>query len=65
MPLLYVVGVLLLVAVLLWAINAFPYADAGVKKVIQIIVVVVAAIWVIGLIFHVGPGSLSQLHVGK
>ncbi len=63
MPILEFVGVLLLVGILLWGVNAFPYCDAGIKKLIQIVVVVVAALWVVSLFFHVG--NLSQLHVGK
>lgn len=63
MPLIQFVGVLLLVGVLLWGITVFPYCDAGIKKLIQIVVVVVAALWVVNLFFHVG--NLSQLHVGK
>lgn len=56
----YVVGVLLLVAVILWAVNAFPYADAGVKKFIQIIVVVIAAWWFISLFTPIpGPTHLN------
>lgn len=63
MPLLQVVGILLLVGVLLWAVMAAPFIDAGIKKLIQIVVVVVAAVWVIGLFFHVG--HLANVTVGK
>lgn len=62
-PLLQFVGVLLIVGILLWGVNAFPYCDAGIKKLIQVIVVVVAALFVVNLFFHVG--DISQLHVGK
>ena len=63
MPILQFVGVLLLVGILLWGVQAFPYCDAGIKKLIQIVVVVVAALFVVNLFFHVG--SLSGLTVGK
>ncbi len=63
MPILQFVGVLLLVGILLWGVSAFPYCDAGIKKLIQIVVVIVAALWVVSSFFHVG--NLSQLHVGK
>jgi hypothetical protein len=63
MPILQFVGVLLLVGILLWGVTVFPYCDAGIKKLIQIVVVVVAALWVVSLFFNVG--SLAQLHVGK
>jgi len=58
-----VVGVLLIVGILLWAVKVFPYCDEGIKKLIQIIVVVVAALYVVNLFFHVG--GLNQLTVGK
>lgn len=63
MPILYVVGVLLLVGILLWAVSVFPYCDAGIKKLIQIIVVVVAALWVVHLFFPIG--SLSNFRIGR
>jgi hypothetical protein len=63
MPILQFVGLLLLVGVLLWGVNAFPYCDAGIKKLIQIVVVIVAALFVINLFFPIG--NLSQMRVGK
>ncbi len=63
MPILQFIGVLLLVGVLLWAVKVFPYCDEAIKKLIQIVVVVVAALWVVSLFFHVG--NLSQLRIGK
>ncbi len=63
MPILYVVGVLFLVGILLWGVSVFPYCDAGIKKLIQIVVVVVAALWVVSLFFHVG--NLSALKIGR
>jgi hypothetical protein len=63
MPILQFVGVLLLVGVLLWGVNVFPYCDAGIKKLIQIVVVIVAAIWVIQLFFPIS--SITSMHVGK
>lgn len=63
MPLLTVVGVLLLVGIVLWGVSVFPYCDAGIKKLIQIVTVVVAALWIVSLFFNIG--GLGQLHVGK
>ncbi len=64
MPIVQFVGTILLVALLLWGINAFPYFDAGMKKFASIVIIIVAAAWAIGLIFHVGPTSLQQMKVG-
>ncbi len=63
MPILEVVGVLLLVGILLWGVTVFPYCDAGIKRLIQIVVVVVAALWVTHLFFP--TGSLSNFRVGR
>jgi hypothetical protein len=36
-----------IVGVLLWAINQFPFIDAGVKKVLYIVIVVALVLWLI------------------
>ncbi len=63
MPILQVVGVLLIVGILLWGVSVFPYCDAGIKKLIQIVVVIVAALWVVHL--FVPLGNLSEIRVGR
>jgi hypothetical protein len=63
MSLLYVIGILLVAGVLLWAVMAAPFIDAGIKRIIQIIVVVVAALWVISLFFPIG--DVTKLRVGN
>ncbi len=63
MPILEVVGVLLLVGILLWGVTVFPYCDAGIKKLIQIVVVIVAALWVVHLFFPLP--ALTSLRVGR
>lgn len=63
MPLLTVVVVLLIVGVLLWALNQAPFIDAGMKKVIWVVVIVVVCLWLLSLFV---PGvSLSTLRVGR
>ncbi len=39
MPILQIVGMLMFVGILLWGVSVFPYCDAGIKKLIQIVVV--------------------------
>ena len=63
MPILQVVGVLLLVGICLWGVTVFPYCDAGIKKLIQIVDVIVAALWVVSLFLPIG--NITQLRVGK
>lgn len=61
MSLLLLVGVLLIVGVILWAISQLPWIDAGVKRIIYIVVVVVTAIW---LISALTGANLSSVHLG-
>lgn len=58
--LLYLIVVLLIVGVLLWAIRSMPWIDANIKQVIYILVVVVVAIWVIYTLFG-AIGGLPRL----
>ncbi len=58
MNLLAIVGVLLLVGVVLWGVSALPWIDAGVKRLIHVVVVVVVALWLISAIFGVHLGSV-------
>lgn len=46
-----IVGVLLVVGLLLWALTAMPAIDATIKQLIKIIVIVAAGLWVIGVLF--------------
>lgn len=49
--LVYMVVTLLVVGLLLWAIDSMPWINADVKKMIHILVVVIAVLWLIGIIF--------------
>jgi hypothetical protein len=49
MSLLGVIGVLLVVGVLLWALGQVDFIDAKMKKVIYVLVIVFVAIWLIGI----------------
>jgi len=54
-----IVVTLLIVGLLLWAIDAMPWINADVKRMIHILVIVIAVLWLIGVIF---PG-VSPLRV--
>jgi hypothetical protein len=58
MSLLAIVGILLLAGLLLWAVSALPWIDAGIKRLIYIVVVVVIGVWLISSIFGVHLGSV-------
>jgi cytochrome b subunit of formate dehydrogenase len=46
-----IVVTLLIVGVFLWAIDAMPWINADIKRLIHILIVVVAVLWVIHLLF--------------
>lgn len=49
--LVYVVITLLIVGVLLWGVDAMPWINADVKKMINILVIVIAVLWIIQVIY--------------
>jgi hypothetical protein len=59
MSLLYLIGVLLIVGLVIWAINRLPWIDGGVKNIIVIVIVVVVALWLISVFFGVTLGSFN------
>ena len=46
-----IVVTLLIVGLFLWAVDAMPFINAGVKKMISILIIVFAVLWVIQMIF--------------
>jgi cation transporter-like permease len=66
MSLLGLIITLLVVGVLLWAVSALPFIDAGIKKIIYIVVVVFVCLWLISALFggEGGGGSIlnSRIH---
>ena len=42
---------LLVVGLLLWAVDSMPWINADVKKMIHILVIVIAVLWLISVIF--------------
>lgn len=55
---LHLIGILLIVGLLLWGVSAVPWIDAGIKRIIYILVVVVVGLWLIARIFGVNIHSL-------
>lgn len=63
MPLLQLVGVLVAVGVLLWLINRFIPMQSTIKSILNAVVVIVVAIWLLkafGLMHY-----LTSFRVGK
>lgn len=47
----YIIVTLVIVGLLLWAVDQMPWVSADAKKMIHILVVVVAVLWAIHIIF--------------
>lgn len=47
----YLVITLLVVGLFLWAVDALPWISADIKKLIHILIVIIAVLWVIGVLF--------------
>ncbi len=50
-----VVLALLVVGILLWALSALPWIDADIKQAIRVIVIVIVALWLLGVLFGYAP----------
>ncbi len=62
MSLLTVVGILILAAVVLYAVNIAPFLDAQMKLIIRWVIIVAVILWLVALFFGV---SLAQIRVGR
>jgi hypothetical protein len=63
MPLLYVVGLLIVVGVLLWLVNSYIPMDPKIKSILNAVVVIAVVIYllqVFGLL-----GTLENIKVGR
>ena len=63
MPLTTVLIALVAVGVVLWLVNTYIPMDAKIKKILNIVVVIVVVVWLLrafGIL-----GSLSQFRIGR
>lgn len=56
------VGALLLVGVLLWGINSIVTIDAKIKQMVNVLVIVVVALWLLTMIFGI---HIPNPHIGR
>jgi hypothetical protein len=63
MPLIHLLFVLAVVGVLLWLVNTYLPVNAKIKRILNIVVVIVVALWLLS-VFGI-LGSLSRIHVGR
>lgn len=61
MPLIHVVVILAIVGLFLWAVGQVPM-DATIAKLIRVVVIVAACLWLFDLFFGLG---LSSIRVGR
>jgi hypothetical protein len=63
MPLIQLVIVLVIVGVALWAINNYIPMDATIKKILNVVVIIVVLLWLLS-VFGI-LGSMSEIHMGR
>jgi hypothetical protein len=63
MPLIELAGILIVVGVLLWVVNSFIPMQSQIKSILNVVVVVAVAIWLLKVfgMWH----NLASFHVGK
>jgi len=57
-----IIVTLLVVGLLLWAVDSMPWINADVKKMIHILVIVLAVLWCIQVLFGANWGSYHISH---
>lgn len=62
MPILQFILILVAIGVIMWAVNAYIPMEAGIKKVLNIVVLIVVILWVLQLFGLFAP--LSAFRVG-
>ena len=63
MELISIVVTLIIIGLLLWAVNKMPFIDVTIKKIINIVVIVAVALWLIEL--FTGHTSLPRMMIPK
>ncbi len=63
MPLIQLVLALVVVGVALWLINNYIPMDATIKKILNVVVVIVVVLWLLSIFGLLGP--MSGAYVGR
>ncbi len=66
MGLIEIIITLAVVGILLWLVETYIPMDAGIKKLLQVVVVLIVIIWLLqsfGVIGHVGGGHIDNVRV--
>ena len=62
MPLIYLVGILIVVGVLLWLVNTYIPMDSKIKSILNAVVVIAVVIYLLQVFGLIGP--LENIKVG-
>lgn len=63
MPLIQLVIVLVVVGVALWVINRYIPMQASIKKILNVVVIIVVIIWLLSVFGLIG--DLSAIRIGR
>ena len=63
MPLIQLIILLVVIGVILWAVNAYIPMQPTIKKILNVVVVVVVCVWLLS-VFGLLP-NIATVHVGK
>jgi hypothetical protein len=63
MPLIQLVIVLVVVGVILWVINSYIPMQSTIKKIFNVVVIIVVIIWLLSVFGLIG--DLSAIRIGK
>ena len=62
MPLIHLVITLVVVGVILWLINSYIPMQANIKKILNVVVVLVVVLWLLSVFGLIGP--ISEFRIG-
>ena len=64
MSLISVIVSLIVVGVLLWLVNSYVPMDAKIKKILNVVVVILVVLWLLYAFGILGPSDLRTLRIG-
>ena len=63
MPLIQLVIALVIVGVALWAINTYIPMEATIKRILNVVVILVVLLWLLNIFGLLGP--MSEIRLGR
>ena len=63
MPLIQLVIILVVVGVILWVINSYIPMQSTIKRILNVVVIIVVIVWLLSVFGFIG--NLSTIRVGK